>query len=199
MKKLIILGCISLFMLSCGSTSIEKSWHEPGTTISNSAENKTFVIAMVKDETSRRIIEDILVQRLNKNAEVSYTAISLAMLKNANVNELDEELRKGKFTHVLMMRLADINKETSYVEGTTSVYYGGYGRYYGYGAGFYSTPGYYTTDKNYFVETTIFSVKQDKLIWSSTSKTVNPTNIDKTVNEIADVVAERMRKDGFLK
>jgi hypothetical protein len=199
MKKLIILGCISLFMMSCGSTSIEKSWHEPGTTISNNAENKTFVIAMVKDETSRRIIEDILVQRLNKNAEVSYTAISLAMLKNANVNELDEELRKGKFTHVLMMRLADINEETSYVEGTTSVYYGGYGRYYGYGAGFYSTPGYYTTDKNYFVETTIFSVKQDKLIWSSTSKTVNPTNIDKTVNEIADVVAERMRKDGFLK
>jgi len=37
------------------------------------------------------------------------------------------------------------------------------------------------------------------LIWTSTSKTVNPTNMDKTVNEIADVVAERMRKDGFLK
>ena len=199
MKKLVIVGCISLFMLSCGSTSIEKSWHEPGMTISNSAENKTFVIALVKDETSRRIIEDILVQRLNKNAEVSYNAISLAMLKNANVNALDDELRKGKFTHVLMMRLADINEETSYVEGTTSVYYSGYGRYYGYGAGFYSTPGYYTTDKNYFVETTIFSVNQDKLIWSSTSKTINPTNIDKTVNEIADVVAERMRKDGFLK
>jgi hypothetical protein len=199
MKKLVILGCISLFMLSCGSTSIEKSWHEPGMTISNSAENKTFVIALVKDETSRRIIEDILVQRLNKNAEVSYNAISLAMLKNANVNALDDELRKGKFTHVLMMRLADIEKETSYVEGTSSLYYGGYGRYYSYGAGFYSTPGYYTTDKNYFVETTIYSVNQDKLIWSCTSKTVNPTNIDKTVNEIADVVAERMRKDGFLK
>jgi len=199
MKKLVILGCISLFMMSCGSSSIEKSWHEPGMTMSNSDENKTFVIALVKDETSRRIIEDILVQRLNKNAEVSYTAISLAMLKNANVNALDDELRKGKFTHVLMMRLADIEKETSYVEGTSSVYYGGYGRYYSYGAGFYSTPGYYTTDKNYFVETTIFSVNQDKLIWSSTSKTINPTNIDKTVNEIADVVAERMRKDGFLK
>lgn len=199
MKKLVIVGCISLFMLSCGSTSIEKSWHEPGMTISNRAENKTFVIALVKDETSRRVIEDILVTRFNNNAAVSYKTITLDMLKNASENSLDDQLQKGKFTHVLLMRLADVEKETSYVPGTTSVYYGGYGRYYRYGAGFYSTPGYYSMDKNYFVETTIYDVNQDKLIWSSTSKTVNPTNIDKTVNEIADVVAERMRKDGFLK
>jgi hypothetical protein len=41
----------------------------------------------------------------------------------------------------------------------TTGYYGGYGRYYGYGAGYYSSPGYYQTDKNYFIETTIYSIK----------------------------------------
>ena len=97
------------------------------------------------------------------------------------------------------MRLADVEKETSYVPGTTSAYYGGYGRYYGYGAGMYSSPGYYTTDKNYFVETTVYSVEPDKLLWTGTTKTVNPTKIEKTVNEIADVVSDKMKKDGFLK
>jgi hypothetical protein len=97
------------------------------------------------------------------------------------------------------MSLADIEKETNYVPGTTTGYYGGYGRYYGYGAGMYSSPGYYTTDKNYYIETTVYSIKQDKLLWTGTTKTVNPSKVEKAVNEIADVVSDKMRKDGFIK
>jgi len=63
----------------------------------------------------------------------------------------------------------------------------------------YSTPGYYTTDKNYFIETTVYSVDPDKLLWTGTTKTVKPDKIKKAVNEIADVVSDKMRKDGFLK
>jgi hypothetical protein len=92
-----------------------------------------------------------------------------------------------------------MEKETYYVQGTTTAYYGGYGRYYGYGAGMYTNPGYYTTDKNYFVETTVYSVDPDKLLWTGTTKTVNPSKIEKTVNEIADIVTSKMTKDGFLK
>jgi hypothetical protein len=41
-------------------------------------------------------------------------------------------LHDGHFTHVLMMVLADIQDETYYVPGTTSMtYYGGYYGYYG--------------------------------------------------------------------
>jgi hypothetical protein len=199
MKKLVFTGFIALFMSSCASTTIEKSWKDPSASVSNTSENKTFVIALVKDETSRRVIEDVLVQRLNNNGDASYKSITTDMLKNANENSLDQLLKNGKYTHILLMRLADVEKDTYYVEGTTTAYYGGYGRYYGYGAGYYSSPGYYTTDKNYFVETTVFSIKENKLLWTGTTKTVNPTNMDRTINEIADVVSARMRKDGFLK
>src|SRR5207342_542431 len=99
--------------------------------------------------------------------------------------------KEGNYTHVLMMRLANVEKETYYVPGTTSAYYGGYGRYYGYGAGYYSDPGYYTTDKHYFVETTIFSINPDKLLWTGTTKTVNPDKVEKTVDEIADAVTAK--------
>ena len=97
------------------------------------------------------------------------------------------------------MSLSDVEKETSYVQGTTTGYYGGYGRYYGYGAGMYTSPGYYTTDKNYFVETAVYSIEPDKLLWTGTTKTVNPSKLEKTINEIADVVKKKMQKEGFLK
>jgi hypothetical protein len=153
---------------------------------------------MVKDEGSRRIVEDALVTKLNGKGVASYSIITEEMIKAAQEDALNEKLAQGGFTHVLMVRLADIEKETSYVPGTTTAYYGGYGRYYGYGAAMYGSPGYYTTDKNYFVETAIYSVTPDKLLWTGTTKTVNPTKMDKTINDVALAVTEQMKKDGFL-
>ena len=196
MRNLILSVLVSAALVSCGpSTKIEKSWMEPGTSVSPGANNKTMVIALVKDETSRRVIEDQLVKRLGGSSTSSYT-----MLPNGSTeDQLKQKLTEGSYTHVLLMRLADVEKETSYVPGTTTAFYGGYGRYYGYGAGMYGTPGYYTTDKNYFVETTVYGVNPDKLLWTATTKTVNPSKMEKTVNEIADAVSEKMKKDGFLK
>ena len=200
MRNLILSLIVITALVSCGpSTKIEKAWMEPGATVTTSAPNKTLVIAMVKDETSRRVIEDQLVKRISGTSVASYTLVSTDMLKEASEESLKKIVTDGKFTHILLMRLADVEKETSYVPGTTTSFYGGYGRYYGYGAGMYSSPGYYTTDKNYFVETTVYSINPDKLIWTGTTKTVNPSKLNKAVNDIADVVAEKMTKDGFLK
>ena len=200
MRNLILSLIVISTLVSCGpSTKIEKSWMEPGASVTASAPNKVLVIAMVKDETSRRVIEDHLVKRVSGTGVASYTLVSTDMLKEASDEALKKIVTDGKFTHIILMRLADVEKETSYVPGTTTSFYGGYGRYYGYGAGMYSSPGYYTTDKNYFVETTVYSINPDKLLWKGTTKTVNPSKVEKTVNDIADVVAEKMKKDGFLK
>jgi len=200
MKNLILSILISITLFSCGpSTKIVKTWMEPGASVTQSAGNKTLVIALVKDEVSRRVIEDALVKRFTGSAVASYSLLFPDMLKEANEELLNKKLTEGKYSHVLIMRLADVEKETSYVPGTTSVVYGGYGRYYGYGAGFYSSPGYYSTSKNYFVETTVYSVNPNKLLWTGTTKTVDPSKINKAVNEIADVVSDKMKKEGFLK
>jgi hypothetical protein len=199
MRNLILAIFVLVFAVSCGpSTEIVKTWREPGATVNAAEPNKVLVIAMVKDETSRRVIEDELVKRIKTKSVVSYSILPPEVLKEGNDEVLNQKLSEGKFTHILMMRLADVEKDTYYVPGTTTGYYGGYGRFYGYGAGFYSDPGYYTTDKNYFVETTVFSVNPNKLIWTGTTKTVNPSKIEKTVNDIADVVADKMKSDGFL-
>jgi hypothetical protein len=200
MKTFVLAILVAFSLISCGpSTKIEKTWMEPGSSVSLASDNKTLVISLVKDETSRRVVEDQLVKRLNGKAVASYTLIPAETLSEGKEAALTETLNAGKFTHVLLLRLADVEKETSYVPGTTTAYYGGYGRYYGYGAGMYASPGYYTTDKNYFIETTVYTVNPNKLIWTGTTKTVNPSKMENTINEIAEVVSEKMKKDGFLK
>lgn len=118
MRNLFLSLLVACSLAACGpSTKIEKSWMEPGASVSEAAPNKTLVIAMVKDETSRRVIEDALVKRVKTPAVASYQSLTTDMLKAANEEALTSLLVKDKFTHVLLMRLADIEKETSYVQG----------------------------------------------------------------------------------
>lgn len=201
MKKVFLMAMVAIAAVACGpSTSITKSWMETGASVTPSATDKVMVIAMVKDEASRRVIEDMLVKRIKVTAVSSYSVVSPELFKTGGESVLDQKLKEGKYTHVLLMRLSDVEKETTYTPGTTTMgFYGGYGRYYGYGASMYATPGYYSTDKNYYMESTVYSVNPDKLLWTGTTKTVNPAKIEDAVNDIADVVVVRMRKDGFLK
>lgn len=199
MNRLLLWAFCAFSLISCGqSTKITKSWKEPGATYKKSSKEKTLVMAMVIDDISRRVIEDQLVKRIGSNAVASYTVFTDEMLKTLPSEVFSDKIKRDKYKYVLLMRLADVEKETSYTPGTTHAYYGGYGMYYGYGASFYSSPGYYSTDKNYFVETTAFSVEPDKLLWSGTTKSVNPSKIDKAISDIANVVAEKMKSDGFI-
>jgi hypothetical protein len=135
---------------------------------------------------------------MNGKGVASYTIVTAEMVKAAKEDALEAMLTQGGFTHVLIVRLADVEKETSYVPGTTTAFYGGYGMYYGYGAGMYGTPGYYQEDKNYFVETAVYSISPNKLLWTGTTKSVNPSKIGNTIDDIALVVTEQMKIDGFL-
>jgi hypothetical protein len=187
------------FLISCApSTKIVKSWKEPQASISTAPENKVLVVALVKDESSRRTIEDEIVNRLKNKGVQSYMTLTPDMMKDENSGTLDKLLADGKFTHIIIMKLSDIEKEVSYVPGSTTGIYRGYGNYYAYGAHYYSSPGYYTTDKNYTVETMVYSVTDNKLLWAGTTSTINPSNLKKSINELADVVTEQMKKDGFV-
>jgi len=59
-------------------------------------------------------------------------------------------------------------------------------------------PGYLRTDTVVTVETNVFSVTDDKLLWSGVSETFNPNDVAKAVNDVADAVSEELRQQGLL-
>lgn len=204
----LLLSCV--FILSCGSTtSIVKSWRDPETTIAKEQFKKVLVVAFVKDETTRKIIETRIALR-NPIFKTSYNYLNgnnLDLTKEQKLKILNSE----NFDGVVTMRLVSIEKETHYVPGTnTSLYYGGMGGMYGgmYGYGFsnwysmysphFYDPGYFQETTFYLVETNIFSLKRNKLIWTGTTKSAHVTNVGETVDAIMETVINEMRKDGSL-
>ncbi|MFN8133972.1 MAG: hypothetical protein U0Z17_01615 [Bacteroidales bacterium] len=98
------------------------------------------------------------------------------------------------------MRLTTIEKSVSYNQGT---YYGGYYGSRGYGYhGYYGggyAPGYYSEDKTFMVETNFYSVKDRKLLWSGTTSTLNPSSLDKSLDQIIYTIRYELQKKGIIK
>lgn len=192
MKQFFILLTV-LFLAGCSSTTMQSSWKAPGATYTKEQFKKVMVVALFKDETTRRIAEDKIAAK-NPTFRASYMNLGKDQ-QNLDEAAFKEVVKKDGYDGVLTVHLIDIQSSTSYVPGTyQGGYYGWYGRNYG---GFYS-PGYYTEDKNYIVETNFFSVSQDKLLWSGVTSTLNPVDINRTIDEIWDAVIARMKREKFI-
>ncbi|WP_281234197.1 hypothetical protein [Flavobacterium gelatinilyticum] len=210
MKKFSFLLLSIVTLSGCSSnTSIVNSWRDPDTTVAQEQFKKVLVMALVKDEASRRIAEN----RIAANHPVFRTSYQFL---NETTKQLTKEqklkiLQDENFDGVVTLRLVSKEKETTYVPGTyTGMYYGGFdGMYtgvYGYGFGnwygmyspdFYE-PGYYQETTSYMVETNIFSLKENKLIWTGTTESQNVTDLGQTVDAIMQAVVKEMKKDGSL-
>ncbi|WP_310380107.1 hypothetical protein [Flavobacterium sp.] len=216
LKKILSLVLLStIFLMSCVSnTSIVNSWRDSETTVANQEFKKVLIVALVKDEATRRITENKIV-RSNTIFHSSFLFLNGTNLELTKAQKL-KILEDENFDGVVTMRLVSTEKETNYIPGTnTSLYFGGMGGLYGngmygglYGNGFgnwygayannFYTPSYYQETTNYFVETNIFSLKQNKLIWTGTTKSSNATDVALTVDSIIATVITEMRKDGSL-
>lgn len=106
---------------------------------------------------------------------------------------------------ILTISLINKASETRYVPGRRTYapfpyyhWYGGFYSYFNYWGPIFYEPGYYVTDKRYFMETNLYDLESNKLIWSAQSETVNPGSIDNFVRTYPQVLINQMVKDGLL-
>jgi hypothetical protein len=197
MKKLTFIAVLGALIMGCTpSTVIQKSWKDPSSTAKINEFKKVLVIVFAQSETARRQAEEALAAKFQGRGVPSYNQ-KVMVEKGANSEAISAALKAEGFDAALVTRLIDKEKETSYVPGTTT-YAGGFRGYYGYGYGAYSSPGYYVEDKIYYIETNVYDLAADKLVWSAVTSSTNPSKLDKTINEIATVLADKMEEDGFL-
>jgi hypothetical protein len=202
MKKnyLIISVLFVAILCSCSSTKIVSSWKDPNAQIHANQWKKILVVALLKNETNRRKAEDQMIQHLGQKGITSYSYLGENYTKT-NEEELRKKMKNDGFDAAITMRLVDVDKEKIYTPAQHHlypVYYNNFSRYYYRSWNFYTTPGYYTVTKKFIIETVIYSIEDDKIIWSGITETYNPENIEKLTNEIATVIHDKMIAEGFI-
>jgi hypothetical protein len=202
MKRIIFLPITGLFLLiaSCTSTKIVSSWRDPDKQVTVDNLNKVLVLALFKDETSRFKAEDQMVQYLNGKGVASYSYLKSNFNEN-NEEALRRKIRADGFDGAVTMRLVDVDKEKTYTPGVGSsypTYYRNFSGYYYRSWSYFSNPGYYSTTKTYTVETNVYSIKEDRVIWTGLTETTDPDGVNKMTAEITKVVYKEMIKEGFI-
>ncbi len=198
MKKSICLLAILITLYSCGTSArIEKRWRDPEVTVDVSLLNKVLVVALLNNEANRRSTEDKLAELLRGKGVQSYNYFTRKTTKEEQEG-LKEKLKEEGFDGVVIMRLADVDKDVQYAPGHYPIYYGRFWGYYMNAWTTWNDPGYYKTTKRYTVETNVYSLKRNKLIWSGITTSVDPSNLDKLMNVVAMTVYKEMQREGFL-
>lgn len=204
MKKFFTIAFAALYLVSCGpSQRITSAWKSPDMT--SKTYNTVFILALMENQSARNIIETDMANaatakgyKVYKSSEVFAPSFQKGNLPSKQ--DVIDKVRSLGCDAIVSSHLVDKQSETRYVPGTTTympygAYGMGWGGYYGYYGSMYSTPGYYTTDKTYFLETNIFDVESEKLIWSAQSEAYNPSSISKFSRDYTAILAEQIRKD----
>ncbi len=187
--------------LASAKAKLVNIWNAPGAQNLNFVGRKVVALLISDDDSLRMSAEEALAGELSKRGlqgEAAYRLVPKEELR-------DPQRAKGWFDRaaaagVVALRLVDVDKEVSAPEVIwTSGPYPSFWNYYPYGWGntFAIIPG--RNDTKIKVETLIYDLPGDRLIWAATSEMTNPKDVRGVVNDIVEATADEMRKRGLTR
>jgi hypothetical protein len=177
-------------------TELAATWHEPSPTLLNF--NRTVAVFVTTDESLRRATEDQLAA-VFPNTIPSYRV--LPNVASVDKGTILQQLRKAGFDGAISMRITNVSQQLTYTAGYNGPYWGGAYGFAGYWDNAWAypyNPYYVTTTQIVSVETNIYSLTQDKLVFAALSQTSDPANVGKLVRSVMRHINEQLRKDGMI-
>ena len=189
------------------STKFKTAWMTPEGITFEEGEKVLAMVISAHDE-SRNGAEALLVQELGKRgveAIPAYTVIPKSLVQDKD--KAKPYIDKTGAAYAIVMRVAGQDKE---LRGTgpsvtaapiyTGGYYGGfYGSYYTFGWGTTYRAGVMEIKEKVHVETLIYDLRTDKLVWAGMSDTVNPETAQKFIKDVVKSAAKEMKKQGLVR
>jgi len=205
---LVVAAASALALAACATTTFQSTWRNPAAGPLGFAGQKVVAMVVVPEMATRRGAEQELAAALTRRGAQGVPAYSLIPAEEIkDKDKVKARMEKEGVAGVVVLQLTSKDQDvTSSGPAYMSAMYGGstygsfYGGWYGWGWGMpvYS-PGYVHTETQFIVETLVYSLKQDKLVWAGQSKSTNPSRVDSMILEIVAGVAADLQKAGLIK
>lgn len=210
-RNILLISTVFL-LFSCANTKISQSWVEPD---NKKSYNDLLIIGIGESEQNRRAYESHFVEALREvgtEAEASYKLIKSD--EKIERNTVVKAIEGMEIDGVIITHMTAVEEETVYRPGMGYGGYGyggyGYGGYGGgYGGGMYGyyphvnsyvhSPGYYTTHETYTLETNLYDVKTEELVWSARSRTFSPESVDEVIADLTKLLINDLKDKNLIK
>ena len=199
----LVTGLLIADLAVCGRVKFKKTWKNPEAQPTSWQGQKIAAFVITLERAVRLGAETTLARELTERGAVGIAGHTLVPLE---VIRKDPEgarrvLESEGITGAVVMRVVSSDQEVSYSPGSAH-YVGGFyptfWGYWGYGVSTMYTPGYMSANKVVSIETRLYSVTDNLMLWAGTSKTTNPKNLEKFINQLCDAVGKKVRKAGLV-
>jgi hypothetical protein len=186
-------------ILSCAGTELTHT--QVNETYSGKPVSDILVIAITGNEDSRRSFERQFVAQL-KSAGVEAISSEDAIPMPADLEMKKETIlnavKQFENDAVIITHLIDKEEKEAFTRGGQAhgSYYGFYHSRYTYS--YSRDPGYSRTSKTLRLETNLYDVKTEKLIWSGQSKTLSKDSKDQIINDVIKVVINDLQNNKLI-
>jgi len=188
------LGLLGLLLLAagCAPPEVKTAWRAPAAKPLRFT--KVLAVVAASDSGLRRSGETALCAQMQSvTCTPSFQVLGDGPLPSRDAASAD--LTKAGFDAAVVMRPLGERQRQTYVPPTYS--YANYG-FYRTAYPMMASPGYVRSDRLMRVETSIYDLGTDQLLWVGTTETVNPSNVTGLIEDIAKAVAADMRSHGLL-
>ena len=198
MKIRNLLLCVVVLSLgACASTSTKlvSTWADPDAA---AFKPRKILVTVPAVETARRLSAELRMTQLIPNSVTSTSTF-------INGEEGDEARVRARIKElgidaVVILRPVAVETTVDHVPPSVTTYptYGGAYGYWGSGYATVYDPGYTTERTVATVETSVYAVEGEKLLWISRSQTIEPQDVSSSVDQIIEANVEAMREQGLI-
>jgi hypothetical protein len=178
-------------LAACSTFSVSNQWKDPswaGPPASN-----VLVLGITKSDTYRHVFEDTFVQQLQAagvQAEPSYSQIPAG----ATSEKLSDVVKNTGAQVILTTRVQRVEQKVNVTPSGP-----GWGGFYGwYGGAWASTPDVTQYDA-VTLETTVWDMKTQKVVWTVTTEGVGTSNIPQASQDLAKTIIPKLKADGIIR
>ena len=195
--KSLVSATALLVLAGCASTSFKSTWKNPQANQIQIAGKKIIVVATSVPTSVRMSAETAIAAELNKMGAQATPSRDL-LPSGTSVDDAKAKVAAEGYDAAWVVRMTNREQEVSSTPGMYAPA-GMYGSYWGWGGGYgaYSAPEI-RTDIKVYLETLVYAVKADQLVWSGMSVTTNPNDISASAGELVRVAVNEMQKSGVL-
>ena len=176
-------------------------WKSPDAGQVSFAGKKVAALVIAQDDSLRVSGEEALVRELTARGLQSVATYRIAPKEELqSADRAKGWFEKANVEGVVAIRPVSKDKRTTYNPGTwMNPYYSTLWGYYGYGWGSMYIPGSVDQDTIIVVETTIYSVPRNQLLWAAVSETKNPKTLQRFVEDLVKESVKELQKQGLAR
>ena len=176
-------------------------WKTPAAREVTFAGKKVAALVFTQDDSLRVAGEEGLARELSSRGMQGVATYRIAPKEVlADANQAKGWFERAGVEGVVAMRPVSSEKVATYTPDTwVNPYYGTLWGYYGYGWGSVYIPGSVREDTVVVVETTIYSVPRDALLWAAVTETKNPKQLGKFIQDVVTASVKELHKQGLAR